>query len=180
MPTTWARCRHSAPASATIPLLQMSGFLLEYPFAQRLYPCALDVIAHLGKFGLPVILSDGDVVFQPRKIQIAGLWAAVEGRVLIQVHKQLELDATQRRYPAAHYVMVDDKPQLLAAMKQVLGARLTTVWVRQGHYAAESAGTAIEPPPDLSIGHIGELIGIDPAQFRAAATSPNTFSQEQA
>ena len=161
-------------------LLQISGFLLEYPFAQRLYPRALDVIAHLEGLGLPVILSDGDVVFQPRKIQIAGLWAAVAGRVLIQVHKQLELDATQRRYPAAHYVMVDDKPQLLAAMKQVLGPKLTTVWVRQGHYAAESAGIAIDPPPDLSIDHIGELIGIDPSLFRDAATNANTSSQEQA
>ena len=161
-------------------LLQLSGFLLEYPFAQRLYPRALDAIAHLEGLGLPVILSDGDVVFQPRKIQIAGLWAAVSGRVLIQVHKQLELDAMQRRYPAAHYVMVDDKPQLLAAMKQVLGPKLTTVWVGQGHYAAESAGMAITPPPDLSIGHVGELIGIDLAQFRAAATGPNTASLEQA
>ena len=159
-------------------LLQISGFLLEYPFAQRLYPRALEVIAHLQGLGLPVILSDGDVVFQPRKIQIAGLWAAVAGRVLIQVHKQLELDATQQRYPAAHYVMVDDKPQLLAAMKQVLGARLTTVFVRQGHYAAESAGSPIDPAPDLSIEHIGELIGIDPSLFRAAAA--NTVSQEQA
>jgi len=164
-------------------LLQMSGFLLEYPFAQRLYPCALDVIAHLGGLGLPVILSDGDVVFQPRKIQVAGLCAAVAGRVLIQVHKQSTLDATQRRYPAAHYVMVDDKPQILAAMKQTLGAKLTTVFVRQGHYAAEAAGTAIEPPPDLSIEHIGELMRFDRSQFsaaaplHAAAPHPTTASQ---
>ena len=159
-------------------LLEMSQFLLEYPFPSLLFPQALAVIAHLKALGRPVVLSDGDVVFQPRKIQIAGLWAAVAGRVLIQVHKQLELDATQQRYPAAHYVMVDDKPQLLAAMKQVLGARLTTVFVRQGHYAAESAGSPIDPAPDLSIEHIGELIGIDPSLFRAAAA--NTVSQEQA
>ena len=162
-------------------LLQMSAYLLEYPFAQRLYPGALDLIAHLDGLGLPVILSDGDVVFQPRKIQTAGLWAAVAGRVLIQIHKQFALDATQRRYPAAHYVMVDDKPQILAAMKQALGAKLTTVFVRQGHYAAESAAAAIDPPPDLSVEHIGELLGFDHSHFSAAAPAhPAATSQEQA
>ena len=150
-------------------LLQMSAFLLEYPFAQRLYPRALDAITHLRTLGLPVVLSDGDVVFQPRKVQRSGIWDAVSGRVLITVHKQRALQAMQRRYPAAHYVMIDDKPLLLAAMKQVLGARLTTVFVRQGHYALESAGTTIYPPPDLGIEYIGELIGMDMSLFLSVA-----------
>jgi FMN phosphatase YigB (HAD superfamily) len=159
-------------------LLQMSAFLLEYPFAQRLYPRALDAIAHLRTLGLPVVLSDGDVVFQPRKVQRSGIWDAVAGRVLIRLHKQRALEATQRRYPAAHYVMVDDKPQLLAAMKQILGARLTTVFVRQGHYALEAAGTVVDPTPDLGIERIGELIDYDLSHFilvapaRAAAPDP--------
>ncbi|MDR3416657.1 MAG: hypothetical protein P4L83_10760 [Nevskia sp.] len=139
-------------------LLRMSAFLLDYPFTERLYPRALETIAHLHTLGLPVVLSDGDVVFQPRKVQRSGIWDAVAGRVQIHVHKQRALEAVQRRYPAAHYVMVDDKPQLLAATKRILGARLTTVFVRQGHYALESAGTAIDPEPDLSIGRIGELL----------------------
>ena len=151
-------------------LLQMSAFLLEYPFAQRLYPRALETIAHLRTLGLPVILSDGDVVFQPRKVQRSGIWDAVEGRVLIYLHKERALEAMQRRYPAAHYVMIDDKPLLLAAMKQVLGARLTTVFVRQGHYALESAGTTIDPPPDLGIECIGELIGVDMSHFLSVAS----------
>ncbi len=146
-------------------LLQMSAFLLEYPFAQRLYPRALEAIAHLGRLGTPVILSDGDMVFQPRKVQRSGLWDAVAGRVSIHIHKQGALQAVQQRYPAAHYVMVDDKPQLLAAMKQVLGARMTTVFVRQGHYALASADTVIDPAPDLRIERIDQLIGLDPSHF---------------
>ena len=138
-------------------LLSMSGFMLDYPFELRLFPGALETIAHLRTLGRPVILSDGDVVFQPRKIRRAGLWQAFDGDVLIYLHKQHMLDAMQQRYPAAHYVMVDDKPDLLAAMKRQLGARLTTVWVRQGHYAAAAAGRRIEPAPDLAIACIAEL-----------------------
>lgn len=149
-------------------LLQMSSFLLEYPFAQRLYPRALDAIAHLGKLGTPVILSDGDMVFQPRKVQRSGLWDAVAGRVSIYLHKQGALQAVQRHYPAAHYVMIDDKPQLLAAMKQVLGTRLTTVFVRQGHYALASVGTVIDPAPDLSLECIGGVIDLDPSHFSSS------------
>ena len=158
-------------------LLQMSSFILEYPFADRLYPRALEVIAHLSTFGLPVVLSDGDVVFQPRKIQRSGIWNAVQGRVLIYVHKERALDAMQRRYPAQHYVMVDDKAGLLAAMKRVLGQMLTTVFVHQGHYAAQSANAVIDPPPDLEIGRIGDLLDHDPSDifaaspFRLAATN---------
>ncbi len=150
-------------------LLQMSSFVLEYPFAERLYPRALEAIAHLSTFGLTVVLSDGDVVFQPRKIQCSGIWNAVQGRVLIYVHKERVLDAMRRRYPARHYVMVDDKAQLLAVMKRVLGTELTTVFVHQGHYAAQSANTVIDPPPDLEIERIGDLLDYGPSDFLAAS-----------
>jgi FMN phosphatase YigB (HAD superfamily) len=152
-------------------LLQMSAFMLEYPFASRIYPRALEAIAHLHTYGLPVVLSDGDIVFQPRKIQRSGIWDAVEGRVLIYLHKEHEVDAMQRRFPAAHYVMVDDKPQLLAAMKRALGTRLTTVFVRQGHYAAESIGQVIDLSPDIDIERIADLLDLKQAQFLAAAAA---------
>jgi hypothetical protein len=152
-------------------LLRMSDYLLEYPFVERLYPQSIDAIAHLASLGLPVVFSDGDVVFQPRKIRRSGILAAVDGRMLICLHKERSLPWMQRRYPGSHYVMVDDKPQLLAAMKRILGAGLTTVFVRQGHYATESVGTVIDPPPDLSFRHIGELIAHDLAFFVAAATA---------
>ena len=145
-------------------LLRISGFLLDYPFAARLYPRALEAIAHLRTLGLPVVLSDGDVVFQPRKIQRSGIWDAVEGRVLIYLHKEHMLPAMQQRFPVAHYVMVDDKPQLLAAMKQALDGKLTTVFVRQGHYAS-AADIPINPAPDRTIEHIGDLCNRDLAWF---------------
>lgn len=148
-------------------LLQMSAFLLEYPFAQRLFPRALAAIAHLRTLGLTVVLSDGDAVYQPRKVQRSGIWDAVGGQVMIVVHKQDAVELLQRRYPAAHYVMVDDKPQLLAALKQALGAKLTTVFVRQGHYALESMPMTIEPAPDLTIETIGELVDFDRSHFLA-------------
>jgi FMN phosphatase YigB (HAD superfamily) len=157
-------------------LLQMSSFLLDYPFTQLLYPRALETIAHLRTLGLPVVMSDGDVVFQPRKVQRSGIWEAVDGRVLIQPHKQHALDGMQRRYPAAQYVMVDDKRQLLAAMKQVMGARLTTVFVRQGHYAIESVDAMIHPAPDISIECISGLIGFDRADFATAAPACSATS----
>jgi FMN phosphatase YigB (HAD superfamily) len=138
-------------------LLQMSHFLLEYPFAERVYPHALDTLAALGRLGPTVIVSDGDIVFQPRKIQRSGLWDAVGGRVLIYIHKQHRLDAIQRSFPARHYVMVEDKPALLAAMKREMGERMTTVFVRQGHYAADADLARIDPPPDLNVARIGEL-----------------------
>jgi len=153
-------------------LLQMSAFVLDYPFAARLYPRALETIAHLRTLGLPVILSDGDVVFQPRKIQRSGIWEAVDGRVLIYLHKERMLDAMQHRFPAAHYVMIDDKPQLLAAMKRVLGAWLTTVFVRQGHYAAESVNAAIDPLPDRAFERIGDLLDCRLPDFFVAAPAP--------
>ena len=137
-------------------LLQLSAYLLDYPFAERLYPQAWEAIAHLQSLGRTVILSDGDVVFQPRKVQRSGLWDLLRGDVLIYVHKQDMLASMQQRYPAMHYVMVDDKPQILADMKRILGARLTTVFVRQGHYAA-TAPADISPRPDRSIACIGDL-----------------------
>jgi len=139
-------------------LLRLSEFVLEYPFANRLFPGALEAIAHLRTFGLPVVLSDGDIIFQPRKIQRSGIWAAVDGRVLIYVHKQKELRSLQDRYPANHYVMVDDKASLLAAMKTAMGDRLTTVFVRQGHYALAAESKSAIPSPDLTIERIGDLL----------------------
>lgn len=138
-------------------LLRMSAWLLDYPFAERLYPHALETIAHLRTLGRPVILSDGDVVFQPRKIEHSGLWDACRGEVLIYRHKQHRWASIEQRYPASHYVMVDDKPELLASMKQHLGARLSTVFVQQGHYAA--AAGADYPAADLEIARIDQLRG---------------------
>jgi FMN phosphatase YigB (HAD superfamily) len=147
-------------------LLGMSDFLLEYPFASRLFPQALEAVAHLRTLGLPVVLSDGDIVFQPRKIHRSGIWAAVEGRVLIYLHKEKMLEHMQQRYPAKQYVMVDDKANLLAAMKSALGTRLTTVFVRQGHYALAAESKSAEPAPDLIIERIGDLLNHDLTTFK--------------
>jgi FMN phosphatase YigB (HAD superfamily) len=138
-------------------LLLISFFLIDYPFAQRLYPGALAALARCGSAGVTVILSDGDVVFQPRKVQRSGLWDAVGGRVLIYLHKERMLDAVERRYPAAHYVVIDDKLRILSAIKQAWGARVTTVFPRQGHYALDPRANAAYPPADLSLANIGEL-----------------------
>lgn len=150
-----------ADDSAAYRLLSLSTFLIDYPFAARLYPGALDVLARFAQLGQTVILSDGDVVFQPRKVQRSGLWNAVEGRVLIFIHKEKMLDTVQRCYPARRYVMVDDKQRLLTAMKQILGDRLLTIFPRQGHYAHDPANHARYPAADISIDHIGELLEID-------------------
>ena len=139
-------------------VLRLSLFLLHYPFATRVYPRALDVIAALRQLGRAVILTDGDVVFQPYKVEQSGLWAAVEGDVLIYVHKEQMLEDVERRYPARHYVMVDDKLHILAAMKSTWGRRLTTVFVRQGHYAHDLSLCAMHPPADIAIDSIGELV----------------------
>jgi FMN phosphatase YigB (HAD superfamily) len=147
-------------------LLDMSQFLLEYPFTSRLFPRALEAIAHLRTLGSPIVLSDGDVVFQPRKIQRSGIWDAVEGRVMIYLHKEKVLDHMQRRFPAKHYVMVDDKANLLAAMKSVLGAQLTTVFVRQGHYALAAESNSVVPAPDLVIERIADLLNHNSTDFK--------------
>ena len=138
-------------------VLQISLFLLHYPFATRVYPGALDVINDLRARGRTAILSDGDVVFQPRKIERSGLWAAVEGEVLVYIHKEQMLDDVEQRYPARRYVMVDDKIRILSAMKAVWGERLTTVFVRQGHYAADPSQVDPYPPADVTIDRIGDL-----------------------
>lgn len=147
-------------------LLQVSSFLVDYPFAERLYQGALTALAHCGGLGQTVILSDGDVVFQPRKVQRAGLWDAVSGRVLIYLHKEQMLAAVERRYPAEHYVMIDDKLRILTAMKRVWGARLTTIFARQGHYALDPRELASYPAADLAVQRIGELAGLDPGWLK--------------
>jgi len=143
-------------------LLQMSSFLVDYPFADRLYDGSFHVIEHLNRLGATVILSDGDVVFQPRKIQRSGLWEAVEGRVLIYIHKEQMLDDVERRYPAARYVMVDDKIRILAAMKAIWKDRLTTVFVRQGHYAHDVKLVSQYPAADVTVDRIGDLLDVTP------------------
>jgi len=142
-------------------LLSMSSFLVDYPFPERLYPRALDVIARLGRRGPTVILSDGDVVFQPRKIERSGLRAAVADRVLIFVHKERMLDIVAHHFPARRYVMVDDKERILAAMKAVWSERLVTVFPRQGHYAHDPANVGRYPPADCTVERIGDLLAID-------------------
>jgi len=139
-------------------LVCVSDFLINYPFAERLFPDALKVIEHVQQWGPAVILSDGDVVFQPLKISRSGLANAVAGRVLIYVHKEEELDDVEQRYPAEHYVLVDDKLRILAAVKKIWGSRVTTVFVRQGHYASDSKILASFPPADIKIGRIGDLL----------------------
>jgi FMN phosphatase YigB (HAD superfamily) len=145
-------------------LLAVSSYLVNYPFANRLYPESLDVLERLGAWGPTVILSDGDVVFQPRKVERSGLFDAVETRVLIYIHKERELDDVERRYPAEHYVLVDDKLWILAAVKRHWGARVTTVFPLQGHYA-RAAETAACPPADITIERIGELLRYDLADL---------------
>jgi len=139
-------------------LLALAAFLLDYPFAKRLYPGALDVLAHLRSFGRTVILSDGDVVFQPRKVERSGLSEAVQGHVLIYVHKEAALADVERRYPAVRYVLIDDKLRILAAVKRSWGERVTTVFPRQGKFAHDPEILAGTPAPDLTVGCIGELV----------------------
>jgi len=138
-------------------LLQISLYLLHYPFAERVYPRAFDVIRQLREAGAVAILTDGDVVFQPRKVERSGLWEAVGGEVLIYIHKEQMLDDVERRYPARRYVMVDDKLRVLAAMKQTWRERLTTVFVRQGHYAHDASQVTPYPPADFTVDAIGDV-----------------------
>jgi haloacid dehalogenase-like hydrolase len=148
-------------------VLTVSGFLVDYPFAERLYPGALAVLARFRRWGPTVILSDGDVVFQPRKVERSGLGRAVDG-VLIYVHKELELDDVERRYPAGRYVLVDDKLRVLTAVKRAWGARVTTVFPRQGHYAHDPEVLAGSPPADLTVERIGDLVDHDLGAVRYA------------
>jgi FMN phosphatase YigB (HAD superfamily) len=151
-------------------VLTVSTFLIDYPFANRLYPGSLDVLAHLGAWGPTVILSDGDAVFQPRKLERSGLAEAVGGNVLIYIHKERELDDVEHRHPAEHYVFIDDKLRLLTAVKEIWGRRGTTVFPRQGHYARDPKALLSYPPADVSIKRIGDLLELDlPALLPAAA-----------
>lgn len=159
--------RYRCEAMTEPRLLLMSSFLVDYPFAERLYPGALAVLEHLRAYGRTVILSDGDVVFQPRKIQRSGIWDAVEGRVLIYIHKEQMLDDVERRYPARRYVIVDDKLRILAAMKASWRKRVTTVFPRQGHYALDPINVATYPDPDVTLECIGDLANYDPVDWAA-------------
>ncbi|HEY4317420.1 MAG TPA: HAD family hydrolase [Herbaspirillum sp.] len=146
-------------------LLRLSAFLLDYPFAERLYPGALEAVARVGAWGKTVMLSDGDMVLQPRKIQRAGLWQAVDGRVLIYIHKENMLAQMQQAYPADRYVMVDDKLSILSAIKAVMQERVTTVFPRQGHYALDPENGRRYPQADISIDSIDELNHIERAAY---------------
>jgi FMN phosphatase YigB (HAD superfamily) len=152
-------------------LLMMSAYLVDYPFANRLYPESLDAIEHVSRWGPAVVLTDGDVVFQPRKVRRSGIWEAVAGRVLIYIHKEQMLHDVETRFPARHYVMIDDKLRILAAMKATWGDRLTTVFPRQGHYALDPAAVAAFPAADVTIERIGNLVSYDLTALRRAASA---------
>jgi hypothetical protein len=147
-------------------VLRISNWLADYPFADRLYPRALDAVKHARQWGPTVILSDGDAVFQPRKVERSGLWCAFEDRVLIFIHKEVELDDVGRLYPAKHYVLIDDKLRILDAVKKVWGSRVTAVFPRQGHYALDPKEIAAHPPADIQIEAIGDFLGLDRAAFQ--------------
>jgi FMN phosphatase YigB (HAD superfamily) len=145
--------------------LRLSLYLLDYPFADRLYPHALDVVGHLQKLGPTVIVSDGDVVFQPRKIERSGIWLAVEEQVLIYIHKEQELEDIERKYPARHYVMIDDKLRILSAVKRIWGSRVTTVFVRQGHYADDPDQLREKPGPDHAVERLADILELSLSSF---------------
>jgi len=152
-----------------IELLAMSSYLMDYPFAERVYPNALEVLKRLRSLAPTVILSDGDVVFQPRKVEHAGLGKVAEGNVLIYIHKEEALEDVERRFPAAHYVLVDDKLRILDAIKKIWGERVTTVLPRQGQYAHDAKVLSALPPADVTIERIGDLLDYDLARLPAAA-----------
>lgn len=157
-----------------VELLSMSAFLIDYPFADRLFPSALKVLRRLTSFGPTVILSDGDVVFQPRKVERAGLADAVDGRVLIYIHKEQALADVERRFPAEHYVLIDDKPRILAAVKRFWGDRVTIVWARQGSYARDAQTGGALPPADVVIDRIGDLLKFDLPRLRPTPPMPTS------
>jgi FMN phosphatase YigB (HAD superfamily) len=163
--------RYRAEHPRDVELLSMSSFLIDYPFADRLFPAALDVLKRLHNHGPTVILSDGDVVFQPHKVERAGLSEAVEGRVLIFIHKYELLDDVERRYPAEHYVLVDDKLRILAAVKKIWGARVTTVFPRQGNYAHDPEVIRAFPAADVTIERIGDLLDFDLSRLRTVSAT---------
>jgi FMN phosphatase YigB (HAD superfamily) len=146
-------------------VLRMSNWLVDYPFADRLYPRALDVVKHVQQWGPAVILSDGDAVFQPRKVERSGLWRAVDDRVLIYIHKENELAYVERLYPASHYVLIDDKLRILAAVKKIWGERVTTIFPKQGQYAFDPNALAEYPPANIELAKIADLMSCDVAAF---------------
>jgi FMN phosphatase YigB (HAD superfamily) len=146
-------------------VLRMSSWLVDYPFADRLYPGALDAVKHVQQWGHPVVLSDGDAVFQPRKVERSGLWNAFDGRILIYIHKEQELDDVERLYPARHYVLIDDKLRILSAVKDIWGERVTTVFPKQGHYAFDPEVLADYPAADIELAKIGDLFAYDLSGF---------------
>jgi FMN phosphatase YigB (HAD superfamily) len=150
-------------------ILRIANWLADYPFADRLYPRALDVVRHLGAWAPTVILSDGDAAFQPRKVERSGLWHAFADNVLIYVHKEQSLDDVERLYPARHYVMIDDKLRILEALKQHWGTRVTTVFPRQGHYAVDPQELRLRRPADIAIDVIGDLLTFGQDRFAASA-----------
>jgi FMN phosphatase YigB (HAD superfamily) len=150
-------------------VLRMSSWLVDYPFADRLFPHALEVVRHVAQWGLTVILSDGDAVFQPRKVERSGLWKAFEDRVLIYIHKEQELAYVERLYPARHYVLIDDKLRILATVKKAWGDRVTTVFPKQGHYAFDPSILGEYPRADLEIDKIGDLLNYDRSKLVPAA-----------
>ena len=157
-------------------LLQMSSYLVDYPFADRLYPGALEAIARLDAWGPTIIVSDGDVVFQPRKVQRSGIWDAVSGRVLIYIHKEEMLEDIEQRYPARRYVMIDDKLRILTAMKEIWSERLTSVFARQGHYAFDPAELAAYPAADVTLERIGDVSHWDQSSFSRPLAAGRTAS----
>jgi FMN phosphatase YigB (HAD superfamily) len=152
-----------------IHLLVMSSYLIDYPFANRLYPGSLDVLERFRSWGQTVVLSDGDVVFQPRKVERSGISEAVEGNVLIYIHKEEALDDVERRYPAEHYVLVDDKLRILTAVKTAWRSRVTTVFAGQGQYALDRNTIVAYPPADLTVERIGDLLSYDVSGLLAAS-----------
>src|SRR5262245_45065280 len=162
--------RYRSEHPMDVELLAMSSYLIDYPFADRLFPRALEVLVRLCSLGPTAILSDGDVVFQPRKVERAGLSDAVDGHVLIYIHKERALADVQRRYPAQHYVLIDDKLRILDAVKQVWGSRVTTVFVRQGFYAHDKKLISALPAADVTIERIGDLLDCDLPSLRNDAS----------
>lgn len=146
-------------------LLAVSTYLVNYHFANRLYPNSLDVLEHCQQFGKVVILTDGDVVFQPRKIERSGIFEAVEGNILIYIHKEHELADLERRYPAKHYVLVDDKIRILSAIKKIWGDKITTIFPKQGHYALDEKEVAKYPQADITIERIGDILNLNKENF---------------
>jgi hypothetical protein len=158
-----ARSRLEAPQD--LRLLKLASFLIDYPFADRLYPGALDAVCHARQWGPVVVLSDGDAVYQPRKVERSGLWSAFGGEVLIFVHKETELDLVEKLYPARRYVLIDDKLRILSAFKSAWGDRVATIFPRQGRFANNAEARASYPPADVEIGAIRDIVALDRAAF---------------